>query len=204
MNSSQVSGKGQFAQAVRLTFKEGMLAPYKVITAGSTNIDRKMLSILIRFLNYIAAHFFFSDHQVVGPSSITAWFLQYSVMGFAFQFVDHALSNMLGVKPVYYGSQLMEAPPSRQEVEQVSFQYRMKDSAKTLIAPILAASLESCVSNRAEVQRYYGKQTFAEIEAALVQRQPGLLRAMTKSAGPALFPSVMRNVSNNNYLCVSI
>ena len=55
MNSSQVSGKGQFRQAIRLTFREGALAPYKV----------------------------------VGGASLTAWFLQYSVMGFAFQLVDH-------------------------------------------------------------------------------------------------------------------
>ena len=46
MNSSQVSGQGQFQQAIRLTFVEGALAPYRV----------------------------------VGPSSLTAWFMQYSVM----------------------------------------------------------------------------------------------------------------------------
>lgn len=50
MNSSQVAGKGQFAQAVKLTFQEGYLAPYRV----------------------------------VGKASMTAWFLQYSVMGVAF------------------------------------------------------------------------------------------------------------------------
>ena len=48
MNSSQVSGRNQFAKATRLTFSEGMIAPYRV----------------------------------VGPASILAWFLQYSVMGF--------------------------------------------------------------------------------------------------------------------------
>jgi hypothetical protein len=46
MNSSQVSGKGSFQQAIQLTFAEGPLAPYRV----------------------------------VGPSSLTAWFMQYSVM----------------------------------------------------------------------------------------------------------------------------
>ena len=35
MNSSQVSGKGQFGQAIRLTFKEGALAPYRVVTGSS-------------------------------------------------------------------------------------------------------------------------------------------------------------------------
>src|SRR5210317_156294 len=69
MNSSQVTGKHQFRQSIKLTFQKGMLAPYKV----------------------------------VGPASLVAWFMQYSVMGLAFQFFDHALSKALGVKPVIYG-----------------------------------------------------------------------------------------------------
>lgn len=35
MNSSQVSGKGQLQQAVRLTFREGALAPYRVVGSAS-------------------------------------------------------------------------------------------------------------------------------------------------------------------------
>lgn len=35
MNSSQVTGKNQFAQGIKLTFKEGALAPYKVVGPAS-------------------------------------------------------------------------------------------------------------------------------------------------------------------------
>ena len=31
MNSSQVTGKNQFAQSIRLTFQDGALAPYRVV-----------------------------------------------------------------------------------------------------------------------------------------------------------------------------
>ena len=76
MNSSQVTGSNQFAQSIKLTFKEGMLAPYKV----------------------------------VGPASLTAWFMAYSVMGRSFQFFDHAISKALGVSPVWYGKEVMDPP----------------------------------------------------------------------------------------------
>ncbi|CAB9511442.1 expressed unknown protein [Seminavis robusta] len=159
MNSSQVSGKGQFGQAIQLTFKDGALAPYRV----------------------------------VGRASLVAWFFQYSVMGFAFQLVDQGLSKMMGVPATPYGSELMKPPGSStgQEGDQASLDFRIKSAAKTLLAPILAASLESKVSNRAEVQRYFGKQQFATIESNLLaQRSYPLLSRM---AGPAFFPSAMRN-----------
>ena len=37
--------------------------------------------------------------RTVGPASVTAWFFQYSVMGFIFQLCDRALSNALSVEP---------------------------------------------------------------------------------------------------------
>ena len=46
----------------------------------------------------------------MGPASITAWFLQYSVMGFVFQTVDAALSVSLNTQRMPYGDQLMEPP----------------------------------------------------------------------------------------------
>jgi hypothetical protein len=150
MNSSQISGKNPFRQAVSLTFKDGMLAPYRV----------------------------------VGPASMVAWFLQYSVMGMAFQFFDHSLSAMMGVKPVYYGSELMLPPVE----EQQPMDYQAKFAFKTLLSPILAACLESKVSNRAEVQRYFGREKFAMIESAL-KANP-----VARAAGPAYAPNVMRNV----------
>jgi hypothetical protein len=149
MNSSQVSGKGQFRQALKLTFKDGILAPYKV----------------------------------VGPASVTAWFFQYSVMGFAFQFFDRTLSNMLGVKPVYYGSELMQPPVE----EEVSLEYRLKSTFKTALSPMLAAALETKVSNRAEVQRFFGREQFQVIERSLK------MHPLRRVAGPAFAPCMMRN-----------
>jgi hypothetical protein len=149
MNSSQVSGKGQLAQAFKLTFAEGALAPYRV----------------------------------VGPSSFVAWFLQYSVMGMAFQTVDHLLSNVLGVQPMYYGAELMQPLVE----EKTTSEYKARTVFKTLLSPVLAASLESNVSNRAEVQRYFGPKLFAEVEAKMG------LSGVRRAAGPAFLPNVMRN-----------
>ena len=157
MNSSQVQGKGQFRQAISLTFKEGAFAPYRV----------------------------------VGRASLIAWFLQYSVMGAAFQTFDHALSNMFNVKPVYYGHELMQPPVDEDE----SIDYRLKSTFKTMLSPILAASLETKVSNRAEVQRFFGKEKFAIIEQGL--KTQGLRRM----AGPAFTPCFMRNVSRHQQIC---
>jgi hypothetical protein len=151
MNSSQVSGNNQFSQAIRLTFREGALSPYRV----------------------------------VGPASMTAWFLQYSVMGVAFQFVDQTLSQLLGVRPVYYGKELMDAPVSTIDEP---FSDRVKFAVKTFLSPLLAASLESKVSNRAESQRYFGHAKFAAIEKAMA---PNLL---VRVAGPAFGVNCMRNI----------
>lgn len=157
MNSSQVSGKNQLRQAIQLTFKEGMLAPYKV----------------------------------VGPASITAWFMQYSVMGVAFQFFDQTLSNAMHVRPMYYGKELME-PPSDNDHPDDSMAYQLRFGIKTVLSPIFAACLESSVSNRAEVQRFFGPQKFALIEQKLAMRSG--YNAIVKAAGPAFGANAMRNV----------
>eukprot|EP00977_Amphora_coffeiformis_P013216 scaffold3408_cov129-Amphora_coffeaeformis.AAC.11 len=153
MNSAQVQGKGQFSQAARLTFQEGVFAPYKV----------------------------------VGPSSMTAWFLQYSVMGVAFQFFDHSISEALGVTPVYYGRQLLE-PNEENDAAPSSADYKARYAIARLLSPIMSASLESMVSNRAEVQRFFGPQQFTEMQARL---RTGIVTRMT---GPAFVPNAMRNV----------
>lgn len=151
MNSSQVSGKGQFQQAIKLTFREGYLAPYRV----------------------------------VGPASLTAWFMQYSVMGVAFQFFDQLLSNLLDVRPMYYGRELMEPPV---DTSHEPFDVQAKQTFKTILSPIMAACLESYVSNRAEVQRYFGPKEFAKLETQLAY--PSWRRA----AGPAFGANACRNV----------
>ena len=48
-----------------------------------------------------------APYRTVGPASITAWFLQYSVMGFVFQTVDAALSVSLNTQRMPYVDQLM-------------------------------------------------------------------------------------------------
>jgi len=160
MNSSQVpSGKGQFAKAAQLTFQEGWVAPYRV----------------------------------VGPASLTAWFLQYSVMGIAFQLVDRTLSQVMGVRPVYYGKELMEPPVSSPSEHsdndyESTVGYKVRNVAKTAMAPVIAASMESFVSNRAEAQRYFGPTKFAELERSMQYN------AVRKLAGPAFLPNAMRNV----------
>ena len=155
-NSSQVSGKGQLGQAVKLTFAEGMLAPFRV----------------------------------VGPASFVAWFLQYSVMGFVFQSCDRTLSKVMGVPNVYYGDELFEPgnrtpaanvrpaparplltraalPAAEKSETAVPVGDQAKSIAKAVAAPLLAGVVESAVSNRAEVQRYYGIEQFAKIESKL-------------------------------------
>ena len=157
MNSSQVTGKHQFAQSIKLTFEKGALSPYKV----------------------------------VGPASLVAWFMQYSVMGLAFQFFDHALSKALGVKPVYYGDELMEPPPPASPAanhHDIDASYRIKSVTKTVLAPILAGSLESVVANRAEVQRYYGPTKLALVESHLNWNPAA------RFCGPAFVSNAMRNV----------
>jgi hypothetical protein len=156
MNSSQVSGQGQFRQAVQLTFKEGYLAPYRV----------------------------------VGKASLTAWFLQYSVMGVAFQFFDQGISQLLGVSPVWYGKELM-SPAVKSEHH--TFDYKSRQALAHLTSPILASILESAVSNRAEVQRYFGPTRFATLEAAAAAARGGGA-SLSRLIGPAFLPNAMRNV----------
>lgn len=158
MNSSQVTGKNQFAQSIKLTFQEGALAPFRV----------------------------------VGPASVVAWFMQYSVMGLAFQFFDHALSKSFGVAPIWYGKELMEPPPDNNALndgqEEKDASYRAKSMARGLLAPILAGSVESLVANRAEVQRYYCPSKLASIEAKLGWNP------VARMFAPAFASNAMRNV----------
>lgn len=169
MNSSQVSGKNQFAQSIRLTFKEGASAPYRV----------------------------------VGPASLVAWFMQYSVMGMAFQFFDHALSKALDVKPVYYGDELMQPPApisAANEAESKDSSYRLRSAIKTLAAPLLAGTLESIVANRAEVQRYFGPTNFAAIESKLGWG------GFPRMCGPAFGANIARNfvMCNTSFIMTPI
>lgn len=183
MNSSQVSAaNGDFARlslATRLAFADGALAPYKV----------------------------------VGRASLIAWSLQYSVMGFVFMMCDSTLSRVMRVPRVVYGDELME-PPGVRRGRSIS---RMNSSSnngkkarlqrkqttgsslpppsnagslsavKIIAAPLLSGSIESVVANRAEVQRYYGIDKFAQIEKQLGWN------ALKRIAGPAFVANASRN-----------
>jgi hypothetical protein len=151
MNSSQVSGKNPFAQAIRLTFAEGAMAPYRV----------------------------------VGSTSIAAWFFQYSVMGVAFQFFDQTLSQLFGVRPMYYGDELMErhVPVANEPLD-----YQLRYGFKTIMSPMLAATLEAKVANRAEVQRYFGPTKYAEMMKGMKMGPLG------RAVGPAFMPGCLRNI----------
>lgn len=92
----------------------------------------------------------------------------------------------MGVKPVYYGHQLMQ-PPEKQDADE-SLSYRSKVAVKTLISPILSGCFESFVANRAEVQRYFGPERFAMIESNHASR------SLARWAGPAFAPNATRNI----------
>eukprot|EP00567_Pseudictyota_dubia_P000097 CAMPEP_0197466890 /NCGR_PEP_ID=MMETSP1175-20131217/65284_1 /TAXON_ID=1003142 /ORGANISM="Triceratium dubium, Strain CCMP147" /LENGTH=388 /DNA_ID=CAMNT_0043002947 /DNA_START=108 /DNA_END=1274 /DNA_ORIENTATION=+ len=163
LNSAQVSGNNQLQQAIRLTFADSSVGG-----AGSK-------------------WSFAAPFRVVGPASIVAWFLQYSVMGFVFQVCDSALSNALGVPRMPYGPQLMEdpkndAPPSSSAGEPSSKSY-----VKAALAPAMAGAIESVVANRAEVQRYFGIQRFAQMEKSLGWN----------AFGRVLAPAFVANASRN-------
>jgi len=67
-------------------------------------------------------------------------------------------------------------------------EHQLKSSFKNIMGPIMAAALESQVSNRAEAQRYYGPQKFVQVEARL-NANP-----IARAAGPAFIANTMRNV----------
>lgn len=130
-----------------------------------------------------------APYRVVGPASIAAWFFQYSVMGMAFQVFDNAIANALNVRPVVYGKELME-PASRNADTNfdTDASYRARSIFKTLLAPMLAGSLESAVANRAEVERFFGPKHFSQIESKLAWPTPA------RVLGPAFLSNTARNV----------
>ena len=121
-----------------------------------------------------------APYRTVGPASITAWFLQYSVMGFVFQTVDAALSVSLGTQRMPYGDQLMEPPAQNSS-------FGLATAAKAILAPITAGTIESVVSNRAETQRFWGLG-----KSAAIERQLGW-SALGRACGPAFVANSARN-----------
>ncbi len=63
----------------------------------------------------------------------------------------------------------------------------LKSVVKAVAAPVTAGAIESMVSNRAEVQRFYGIDKFAKIEAKLGWS------AVSRNLGPAFVANSSRN-----------
>jgi len=159
LNSTQVSGSNsqQLRQAIHLTFQDGK-----------------------------AGRSFLTPYKVVGPASGVAWFLQYSVMGMIFQVCDKTLAALLDVPPMYYGTQLMEDPKSDNDVKS-NASTTIREAMKIILAPALAGVCESAVSNRAEVQRYFGLKQFGKLEQSL-NWSPAC-----RICGPAMLANSSRN-----------
>ena len=172
-NSAQVSGSGQFSQAIKITFEKGLLAPFSVLT----------------------------------PRSGIAWFLQYSIMGFTFQIADRTLSKFLNVD-VFEVAHLRKEDNDETEVEMESndgngsnslacegvqhdvqrdLSYNLRFASKMILAPLMATSFESLVSNKAEGIRFYGPDKFAKIEGK------NFGNMLHKYTGPAYGANVGRN-----------
>jgi hypothetical protein len=120
-----------------------------------------------------------APYRVIGPASITSWFLQYSTMTFVFQICDTTLSEASGLSPVVYGTEL-EQP---QKVEPTSSAKAVKDS----VAAFTAGGVEAVVSNRAEAQRFFGFDKFKALERRLGWR------ALPQMLGPGFAASTLRN-----------
>ena len=62
-----------------------------------------------------------------------------------------------------YGDELFE-PAKAASAESATVSYKAKAAVKTLAAPAVAGMIESVVSNRAEVQRFFGIEKMTKIE----------------------------------------
>ena len=163
-NSSQVSGGSQFAQAFKITFKEGWTAPFRVVTSRS----------------------------------VVAWMLQYSIMGFTFQIADRTLSKLLNVDQFEVAKLKSTKDDTTTqhnnthelyETRERDLAYNVKFASKMVLAPLMATSFESLVSNKAEGIRFYGPQKFTQIEASKLINK----NVLQKMAGPAYSANVGRN-----------
>lgn len=91
-----------------------------------------------------------------------------------------------------YGSQLMENPEDDDTDDDVHDQNgynttTIKQCVQIVLAPAIAGAVESVVSNRAEVQRFYGISKFAQVEKALSWN------SFSRLCGPAYVANANRN-----------
>ena len=177
-------GLGGYGAALRFA---GMPLERIALISNSTQIKKDAGHPLRQAVRLAFQDGAFAPYRVVGRASIVAWFLQYSVMGFVFQSLDVLLSKTFGTERVPYGSQIMQKPPKEGDTGYIAGSERVKYVAKTSMVPMCAGAIESVVSNRAEVQRYYGIEAFGKIEKQLGSNP------VARACGPAFVANTMRN-----------
>ena len=149
-NSARVAGKDQLTQAVRLTFENGRLAPYRVIGPAS---------LVAWFLQYSSMSFVFQ----LADSVLS---LGCGVPRVVYGDEVHQTPSS-STEPSSAASHAAPQPAATARA--------MLKLSKDIAAASVAGLVESAVSNRAEVQRHHGISTFAAIERRLGWR--GLQRA---------------------------
>ena len=165
MNSSQVSGSGQLQQAFRITFAEGLLAPYKVVGRAS---------LVAWFMQYSVMGFVF---QVCDSVLSKAMGVPRVLYGEELMLSSEERDKRQHTAAICEPG-MSHSPPASEAA---------LTAAKATLAPLLAGTIESAVANRAEVQRYFGITQFAKIEARL---NWDVVRRM---CGPAFLANASRN-----------
>ena len=191
VNSSQVtSNNNPFKQALRIACPKGLAS-----------------------LNPLSSS---SPYRVITSRSLFAWGLQYSIMGMTFQIADRALSVLFDVDDCISGSELLnnsnkvstctieqqQTPsfttiPIQVDAEENLSWLATRTAAKLLLAPMVAGTFESIVSNKAEVTRFFGPNQFTLIE----NRMNGGM--MKRICGPGFGANVARNfvMSGSSFVC---
>ena len=112
----------------------------------------------------------------------------YTTKGMVFQICDRAISAALDIPVMPYGSKLMEDPADDKiNNNSSSSPTLIKQGLQIILAPAVAACVESAVSNRAEVQRYYGITKFSQVEKSLKWNP------FSRLCGPAFIANSSRN-----------
>ena len=104
-------------------------------------------------------------------------------MGFTFQIADRTLSKILNVDQ-FELSKLKRTPEEieaeaamksgngnvheQYETREKDMSYAARFASKMVLAPLMATSFESLVSNKAEGVRFYGPDKFAKIEGKCI------------------------------------
>eukprot|EP00967_Tisochrysis_lutea_P120145 scaffold196736_cov30-Tisochrysis_lutea.AAC.1 len=167
-NSSQVSAHGPLRQAVRLTFRDGVLAPYRVIGPAS---------LLAWFLQYSSMSFVF---QLADSALALGLGVERVAYG---DDLDKADTRDEDRPADRRGGAASSASAVAAGINAGS----MLKLAKDVGAATVAGAIESAVSNRAEAQRYFGLERFRSLES---RAQP---RRLVGLVGPAFSASVARN-----------